>query len=75
MSKSVAVEGRNFFCNLTNRAVRVRWQVSTLIQDGVAIAASGPSRISCLMKRFDCPRTCKYLGGLVDPETAARRDP
>jgi hypothetical protein len=70
MSKSVTVEGRNFFCNLTDRAVRVRWQVSRLIQDGVAIASSEPSRISCLMKRFDCPRTCKYLGGTIDPELA-----
>jgi hypothetical protein len=70
MGKSVTVKGRNFFCNLTDRAVRVRWQETTLVQDGVALASSGPTRINCLMERFDCPRTCKYLGGLIDPEIA-----
>lgn len=71
MSNSVCIGGHNFFCNLTRRAVRVRWQETTLIQDGMAVASSGASRISCLMKRFGCPRTCKYLGGPIDPESAA----
>jgi hypothetical protein len=70
MRKVISVDGRNFFCNLTDRAVRVRWQEMTLVQDGVPVASSEPTRISCLMKRFDCPRTCKYLGGQSDPEIA-----
>jgi len=60
MGTSVAIEGRNFSRNLTIGTVRVRWQVSTLIQGDVALASSGPTRIICPMKRFDCPRACKY---------------
>ena len=70
MSKMVSVGGRNFFCELTDYAVRVRWQETILIQDSSGIAVSGPTRVSCLMKRLDCPSSCKYLGGRIDPESA-----
>jgi hypothetical protein len=71
MIESVGVDGRNFFCNLSDRAVRVRWLETTLIQGGASVASSGPIRFSCLMKRFDCPRACKYLGGQSDPDSGA----
>jgi hypothetical protein len=71
MIESVSVGGRNFICKFTDRAVRVCWRVSTRVQGGAAVASSGSTRISCLMKRFDCTRACKYLGGPTDPETAA----
>jgi hypothetical protein len=71
VSKSVIVGGRNFFCIFTDRAVRVRWLDTTLIDDRVPVASPGPTRSRCLMKRFDCPRRCKFLGGPTDPDSGA----
>lgn len=68
MAQEIQVGGRNLFCKLTSRAVRIRWFEKTLVHEGVSVASSPPYRFSCLMHDASCPKSCKYLGGLIDPE-------
>jgi len=72
MNERTAIHGRNFFCGLTGRAARIRWRETTLSHKGTSASSSDPKRARCMMTRSDCPRTCKHLGGHLDPERRAR---